>query len=471
MSLKLSSKATIAIVVALMLFSVVMAFENVSLAQTSPQIPVYKVVGSADLSNPGTASYWNNIPWINISLTANIPNAPTSGLTHYLLVKAVWNGSWLFILEEWPSPNPAYNAWSAAAGALYPSASGPGLFRIIELTPGTTYTVENNYTNYVSIVNGKQVTGRIVFNYSGITLPAPNGTQIYVMPNGTILLYHSLRPMEELLYSDGMFYGYYANSTWYYPDRAAIMWYLGSGTPTKDGMYIGGKYPGQQFDGFTLKDAGGSLVQQGGSANIWMWVSGATWNNATYDPAFKANLWENESLTGLPYVDPGDHGFAVPLYTNNTNMYEVDTSGIWYAPVASSGLNGSLFFIWTGAKYVDGNWIIEFARPLAVPPAYEPYMPNITVGKTYYVAFAVWQGPLGETLFDKSITPSFLTLQLVTTPPTTTTSTTSTSTTSTSTTSAPSVSSSIPSTTLDVTLVGVVIAIVALIALYVVYRR
>ncbi len=468
MSVKNRPKVTIGVLLAIFLLSVVFALENVSLAQTSPQVPVYKVVGSADLSNPGSASYWSQIPWINISLTANIPNAPTSGLTHYLLVKAAWNGSWIFILEEWPAPEPAFNAWSAAAAALYPNASGPGLFRIIELTPGTTYTVEKNYTDYVSIVNGKEETGRLVLNYSGILLPAPNNTQITVLPNGTILLWHSLRPMEDLLYSDGMFYGYYTNSTWYYPDRAAIMWYLGSGTPTKDGMNIGGKYPGQSFDGVTFNEAGGSLVQQGGSANIWMWVSGATWNNATYDPAFKANLWENESLTGLPYVDPGDHGFAVPLYTNNTNMFEVDTSGIWYTPVKSSGLNGSLFFIWTGAKYENGSWVVEFARPLAVPSQYQPFMPNITVGNTYYVAFAVWQGRLGETLFDKSITSSFLTLELVTTPPTTTSTATSTAT---STSTAVSVTSSIPPATLYVTVVGIVIAIVALVMLYVVFRR
>ncbi len=462
MSVRIKSKVTMGVLLMIFLLSVIFAIENVSLAQTSPQIPVYKVIGSADLSNPGSASYWSQIPWINISLTANIPMAPTSGLTHYLLVKAAWNGSWIFILEQWQAPEPAFNAWSAAAAGIYPNASGPGLFRIIELTPGTTYALEKNYTNYVSIINGKEEMGRIVFNYSGILLPAPNNTQITVLSNGTILLWHSLRPMEDLLYSDGMFYGYYTNSTWYYPDRAAIMWYLGSGTPTKDGMNIGGKYPGQQFDGVTFKDAGGSLAQPGGSANIWMWVSGATWNNSTYDPAFKSNIWQNESLTGLPYVDPNDHGFAVPLYTNNTNMYEVDTAGIWYSPVKSSGLNGSLFFIWTGAKYENGSWVVEFARPLAVPSEYEPFMPNITVGKTYYVAFAVWQGKLGETLFDKSITSSFLTLELVTTPPTTTT---------TSVSSTITVTSVVPPATLYVTVVGVVIALVALVILYVVFRR
>ncbi|WP_338604685.1 cytochrome b558/566 subunit A [Sulfolobus tengchongensis] len=465
MSIKSSSKVTLGIILGIILLGVLLAIANIPMAQTSPQIPVYKVVGTADLSNPGSAPFWSNMSWINISLTANIPQAPTSGLTHEIYVKAAWNGSWIFVLVRWNASNPAFGAWSAAAAALYPQASGPGLFRQIMLTPGTTYSIEKNYTNYISIVNGKTLQGRLILNYSGILLPAPNNTQITVMPNGTIILWHSLRPMEDLLYSDGMFYGYYTNSTWYYPDRVAMMWYMGSVIPpSKDGMNIGGKYPGQTFDGVTFKDAGGSLAQTGGAANIWMWVSGATWNNSTYDPAFQANLWQNESLTGLPYVDVGNHGFAVPLYSNNTNMYEVDCAGIWYTPVASKGLNGSLFFIWTGAKYSNGTWTVEFARPLAVPSNYSKWMPNITVGQTYYVAFAVWQGKLGETLFDKSITPSFLTLELVTTPPTTTTTTTTS-------TSVTSVSTVVPAATIDVTIAGVVVALIALIVLYAVYRR
>lgn len=432
---------------------------TIPIAQTSSQITVYRVTGTADLSNPGTASYWNQIPWENISLTANIPNAPTSGLTHYILVKSAWNGTWIFVLVKWYAPEPAFGAWSTAAAGICPSASGPGLFRLVELMPGTKYFIESNYTNYISIVNDKVYHGRLVLNFSGVLLPTYNNSQITVLPNGTIIFWHSLRPMERLLYNDGMFYGYYTNSTWYYPDRVAMMWYMGSGVPSMDGMHIGGKYPGQVFDGFNFTYAGGALKQPGGAANIWMWVSGATWNNSTYDPAFKMNLWQNETDTGLPYVDPGNHGFAVPLYTNNTNMYEVDTAGIWYAPVSSNvkALNGSLFFIWTGAKYQDGYWIVEFARPLSVPQGYSNWMPNITVGNTYYVAFAVWQGKLGETLFDKSITPSFLQLTLVNSPPTSTTSS-----------AAPSLLSS-PSAI--VTIVGTIIAVLAVIVIHVVFRK
>ncbi|MEM3338721.1 cytochrome b558/566 subunit A [Saccharolobus sp.] len=473
-SIKKDKNVVIILVSSILAVSIAMAFSGIPMAQTTPQIIAYKVVGSANLANPGTESFWANVPWNNISLTANIPQAPTSGLTPYVLVKAVWNGSDIIVLMRWYAPNPAFNTWSAAAAAIYPNAQGPGLFRLIMLTPGTTYTVNKSYTNYIAIVNGKTIQGRLILNYSGILLPTPNGTQITVLSNGTILLWHSLRPMEDLLYNDGMFYGYYVNSTWYYPDRAAIMWYMGSVIPpTKDGMNIGGKVPGQVYDGYEFKYAGGSLAQQGGAANIWMWVSGATWNNKTYDPAFAANIWNNESLTGLNYT-LGNLGFAVPLYTNNTDMYEVDTAGIWYTPVSSSGLNGSLFYVKTGATWSNGYWTVEFVRSLSVPQDLAKYEPNITVGKTYYVAFAVWQGKMGETLFDKSITPTFLQLTLSTQgPPTTTTSTsisTSTTTISNSTTT-PTSTTSISNITLYVTIAGIIIALIALIALYVVFRR
>jgi cytochrome b558/566 subunit A len=72
---------------------------------------VYKVTGSGDINNPGAAPFWSEIQWVNLSLTANIPNAPTSGLTHYILVKAAWNGSWIFILVKWYAPEPAFGAW------------------------------------------------------------------------------------------------------------------------------------------------------------------------------------------------------------------------------------------------------------------------------------------------------------------------------------------------------------------------
>jgi len=447
--------------ISIVLISAVSVLFQLPVAQTSPQLIAYRVSGRTNLGSPGSESFWGQIPWVNVSLSANLQGVPTSGITPYVAVKAAWNGTDFILLARWQSPEPASGAWSAAAAALYPPASGPGLFRVIELTPGTSYRVESNYTGYVSVVNGKSMVGRILFNYSGITLLAPNDTQIYVLQNGTILFYHSPRPMEYLFDQDGMFYGYYVNSTWYYPDRFAVMWYMGAESSPMDCMNIGGKFPGQLYDGVRIKDAGGSL--SAGPASIWMWVSGATWNSSG-DPAFAADLWQNTSATGLPYVDQGNHGFAVPLFTNQTNIYEVDTAGIWYSPVTSSGLNGSLYYVWTGASWSSGYWTLEIVRPMSVPSGWGKWMPELQPGHEYDVAFAVWQGRGGETLFDKSITSSFLTLYISNQSYTTTTS--STSSVSTSTTYSP-----LSSVSFTVTIIGLVVALVVLALLYVVFRK
>jgi len=65
-------------------FSLILSEFNITtaMAQTTPQIMVYKVTGSDDINNPGAAApLWSEIQWVNLSLTANIPNTPTSGLT------------------------------------------------------------------------------------------------------------------------------------------------------------------------------------------------------------------------------------------------------------------------------------------------------------------------------------------------------------------------------------------------------
>jgi len=91
-------------------------------------------------------------------------------------------------------------------------------------------------------------------------------------------------------------------------------------------------------------------------------------------------------------------------------------------------------------------------------------MPELQPGHEYDVAFAVWQGRGGETLFDKSITSSFLTLYISNQSYTTTTS--STSSVSTSTTYSP-----LSSVSFTVTIIGLVVALVVLALLYVVFRK
>jgi cytochrome b558/566 subunit A len=466
-------KMTIIIVAIALSISITSMFIQIPLAQTSPQIIAYKVTGKANLGNPGSEQFWGNIPWANVTLSSNLQGVPTSGLTPYLLVKAAWNGSYLFVLMRWPSPNPAFDTWSAAAASFVPPSllsktTKNGIADWQELMPGTTYNISQNYSNFVSYVNGNLYKGRIVLNYQGLSIPLPNDTSIMITTNHTILVPDN-RGFQWLFDNYGLFYGYYVNSSWYYPDRAAIMWYMGTGSNPGDCMNVGGDYPNENFDGYVIPKVGGSLSS--GPASIWMWVSGATWNSSE-DPAFQINMWSNTSITGLNYTDQGNHGFAVPLYTNQTALYEVDTSGIWYPPVQQGGLNGSLFYIWTGANWSNGYWTLEYIRPMTTPSYLAYYEPQFQVGKEYDVAFAIWQGKEGETLFDKSITSSFLTLYISQqTPPTSTSYSSSTSSTTLTNSSTIIPSQAINAVTLTVTVMGTIIAIIALAILYLVYRR
>jgi len=96
---------TIALVIAIGMLAM---FYPVPLAQAPSGIVAYKVVGSANLAAPGTESFWKNIPAYNVSLVPNLSqqmipisyNVPTSGLVPYVLVKAAWNGTDIFILME-----------------------------------------------------------------------------------------------------------------------------------------------------------------------------------------------------------------------------------------------------------------------------------------------------------------------------------------------------------------------------------
>lgn len=94
---------------------------------------------------------------------------------------------------------------------------------------------------------------------------------------------------------------------------------------------------------------------------------------------------------------------------------------------------------YTGAKYENGYWVLEFVRQLKAPM---PNTVNITVGSTYDIAFGVWYGKSGETSFDKSITANFVPLTLVP--------------------KSPAAPSPIPYVVLIVAVIGIIIALMAI---------
>ncbi len=339
----------------------VVMFEGVlAQAQSSNTLIAYAVNGTPNWNNPGSESYWNNIPWTSFSLTGTVVGG---GHTSSISVKAAHTSTQIYILLTWNDSHPSYALSSAFGG------------------------------------NGALLLFQNVTNKSK-----------YLIEPATL-------DMEYIAYTNSMpgwtYVGLYANSTYYYTDRAAIMWSMGA---VSDCMSVG---PGNS------STPGGSL--QSGPANIWEWLSGAT-DNSTNDAAWP--LWQNESNTWISYKPT--HSFAINLYTNRTGPYEVGLNGDapmanWY-PSAPGTVNTTYpFNVWVAAKYSNGNWTVEFVRNLTVSGMAQKYEVNLSIDQSYHVAFAVWKGNIpgpgynytGESAFAKSYTPEFITLTLsLSSPPT-----------------------------------------------------
>jgi len=300
----------------------------------APSIISYNIVGSPNFENPGNESFWSNIPWTNLSLSATVTGG---GHTSFIDVKSAHNSTAIFILEQWSD--------------LHPSFKGSSAFGF----------------NTVPILVGK----------------LSNGSYYYI--NGPS------RAQEAEAYNNGTLIGFYHNSTFYYPDRAAIMWSLGASS-----------------DCMEISSNGGALGT--GPANIWEWEFGAT-DNSSNDPAWP--LWTNTTATGTP-IKP-THSFAINLFTNQTNLYQVGIGGniyaAWYNPVPGTiGINP--FNVWTAAKWYNGHWTLEFVRNFTTNEQLKNYEVQLSVNQTYDVAFAIWQGYQGESAFIKSYTPTFQTIYI-----------------------------------------------------------
>ena len=322
-------------------------FTSVS-ADSSAAITAYKVSGDGNLKSPGSESFWSALPWASVPLSADVPNG---GKTASINVKAAWNGTQIFILLNWNATRP-----SNRMSSVFSLGGGPSGF------PPIWYNQSSS--QYVA-APPRSDEGNIVSSY-------------------------------------------YVNSTYYSQDRVAMMWYLGgqSGSTPSDCMVVG--------------QSNGGALQSGGAADIWDFMTGASWNTTTqFVPAQGAgavplstyyNWWNNNvSFTGVNYQAPPD-GFAINLYSNATNLYEVGLgTGLFYDDVGTNATNP--YSTAAGAAMGSGSWTVEMSRTVSTPSGGSPYLVNLASGNTYDVAFAVWQGAAGENAFIKSIS-TFVTLNI-----------------------------------------------------------
>jgi len=192
---------------------------------------------------------------------------------------------------------------------------------------------------------------------------APNGSQVPLTEEATM-------NVTQLFF----------NSTYYYPDRVAMLWFLGGGREQSPAMQLG---------------SNGAIT--GGAADIWHWQSDPTDNNPN-NPGFPGGYTDPMGRA----IYPNDNmSFAEDDFTNMTGFFV--TAGSFGAGSPNLDPYADPFIIHAGNAFSDSNktWSIEMVRSFTT---FDPqFQVQLKTGATYYAAFAIWNGRLGESSHIKSV--------------------------------------------------------------------
>ncbi len=426
-------------------------------------------------ANPGGELFWQSIPYSSIPLEPTVPVPDgISGHTTVVYVKAAWTyvdgvpyifilmkapvvgqASWLACPERTPSGqiwepfgkpvpqgwwvvNVSYAQKDQAMASVYtlPNSEQLGYPPGQALTnPITIYVYNQSGRIYGQIVGAIDPEGNplnngnpinitsINLNYNGT--PVTSLTQFLSMGlNGTTWFqdtYNLFYPEDTAGYVS-LFY----NSTYYYPDRFAIMWLLG-GVPST--------WTQVAYTPHMMPGTSGAL--SAGQAEIWFLNSNPRTNN-TQDSGYPGPTFFSRT-SPPPYVhhpqynDPlnlgylPNQGLIADLFVNGSSIYyiggnyrasfpSIDNPHITPWQVANGMANLSQLWdpsvVATGFQFVNtptGQYMIaEFARTFSTVgvsggQGESHYQIQLQPGQTYHVAFAVFQGGAGESVDFKSI--------------------------------------------------------------------
>ena len=172
------------------------------------------------------------------------------------------------------------------------------------------------------------------------------------------------------------------NSTYYYPDRVAMLWFVGSNSSRQQSPVM---------------QLGSDGAITGGAANIWHWQSNPTDDNSE-DAGFPGGYTDP---AGGPIYPPDNLSFAEDDYTNMTGFYVI--GGSFGQNASNLAPYSSPYEILAGNAYSPANktWTVEMERSFTTDAT--QYRMQLSPGSTYYVAFAVWQGASGESADLKSV--------------------------------------------------------------------
>jgi ethylbenzene dehydrogenase len=303
------NSVTVLLLISLMLIFFISSPRPVVAQNSVATIVSYRVNGAPDYNAPGNESFWKNIGWTDVSLSASV--SPGGGHTSDVLVKSANDGYNIYALFRWSDPQ----------GPSFGSSS-----------------------------------------------------EEYVAPNGTIvpLNFSDTGAVKQLYYN--------ITDNYYYPDRVAMLWFLKGPI---------GEVPAMQLN------TTGAITN--GTANIWHWQSVPT-DNVSFPTSLAGNYTDQAGKTIFP---PNNSSFAEDDFTNETGFFPIAGS-ISGAPNLDPSADPFIILAGNSFSTTNKTWTVEMVRPLIEPQA-SNYRVQLSVGTTYFVGFAVWNGKTGESAHIKSV--------------------------------------------------------------------
>ncbi len=216
----------------------------------------------------------------------------------------------------------------------------------------------------------------VLFRWNDSAGPAyVSEPELYRAPNGT------LQPLPPN--PGGNITQLFYNSTYYYPDRVAVLWFLENASQRAQS-------PAMQLG------TNGAITQ--GAGEIWHWQADPTDNNPQ-DAGFPGGYTDP---AGNPIYPPDNLSFAESDYTNTTGFFVVPGS-IGGAPNLDPYADPFQVHVGNVFNSTTKQWTVEMVRTFTTSGAAAAYQVQLRTGLSYYVAFAVWNGRLGESAEFKSI--------------------------------------------------------------------
>ena len=242
---------------------------------------------------------------------------------------------------------------------------------VASVTPGGGHTAD---VSVKSANDGYSV--YVLFRWNDSVGPSyESNDEIYQAPNGTLmpLTDEATANVTQLYY----------NATYYYQDRAAILWFLADTSELAPA-------PRMQLG------TDGAITM--GAADIWHWQSNPTDNNPQ-DDGFPGGYTDP---VGNPIYPANNLSYAEDDYTNMTGFWI--TAGSFGAGAPNLDPYANPYAITVGNSFDSSTkqWTVEMVRTFTTTHAV-PYRVQLATGSSYYVAFAIWNGKQGESAEFKSV--------------------------------------------------------------------